>query len=137
VDQRAAIDGREIRGAQALVAVLILAGFVFGWPVLVFVAGVLSAIGAFVGPHVNPMHVIYRRAMAQHLDDPRVWEAPSAVRALDVMGTVLCGIAVVTFVLGVAPLGWLFALAEAAIAAVAASTGYNAALLVRDRLRRS
>jgi hypothetical protein len=116
---------------------LILGGFVFQWPVLVFVAGVLSALGAFVGPQVNPMHVIYRRAMAPHLDDPRVWEAPSAVRALDVMGAVLCGVATVAFVAGIDLIGWLLALAEAAVAAVAASTGFNTALIVRDRLRRN
>lgn len=132
-----AIDGREVRGAQALVAVLILTGFVFGLPVLVAVAGILCAIGAFVGPHANPMHAIYRAAMAPHLDDPRVYEAPTAVKALDLLGAALCAVAILAFILGIGLIGWLVALIEAAIAVVCASTGFNAAVMVRDRLRRS
>ncbi len=135
--EAAAIDGREVRGAQAVIAVLILGGFVFRIPVLVPLAGILSAIGAFIGPHANPMHAIYRAAMAPHLDDARVWESPSAVRALDLLGAALCGVASVAFLLDIGIIGWLVALAEAAVAAVAAGTGINAAVMLRDRLRRT
>lgn len=132
----AAIDARELRLGQGAIAVLVLSAFVFGLPILVAAAAVVSALGAVVGPHANPVHAAFRSLAAPRLGPPRMWESPAAVRALDACATVLCGVATLAFAGGIDLIGWLLALVSAAIAVVAATTGVNAAVALRDRFRR-
>lgn len=132
----AAIDGRELRLGQGAVSVLLLGGFVFRLPALVVVAFAVSGAGAVLGPHANPVHAAFRAAIAPRARAPRAWEAPAAIRALDTLAAALCGLAILAFLIGAGPLGWLLALVEATVAAVAAATGANAAVMLRERLRR-
>ena len=132
----AAIDGRELRLGQGVISVLLLGGFVFRLPALVAVAAVVSAIGAVLGPHANPVHAAFRAAIAPRARAPRGWEEPASIRALDTLAALLCGLATLAFVAGIGAIGWLLALGEAAVAAVAAATGLNAAVMLRERLHR-
>jgi hypothetical protein len=132
----ASVDGRELRAAQGVVAVILLGAFVFRLPWLVPVVAVVTVAGAVLGPHANPLHVAYRTVVAPRIAPPRVHEEPAAVRALDGLAAAACGLATLAFAGGLYGAGWVVALAEAAVAAVAASTGANAAVALRDRLRR-
>jgi hypothetical protein len=132
----AAIDGRELRLGQGVVTVLLLGGFVFRLPPLVVAAAVVSAPGALLGPSANPIHAMFRATIAPRARAPRAWEAPASIRALDTMAALLCGLASLAFLIGAGPLGWLLALVEAAVAVTAAATGVNAAVMLRERLRR-
>jgi Domain of unknown function (DUF4395) len=131
-----AVDEREVRTAQAAVGVLLLGAFVFRVPELVVGVTVVLAIGALFGPRVNGFHVAYRAVLRSRLTAPSPVIAPHAVRALDVLGTVLLLIACAAFGVGIDAIGWLFTLIEAVVAIIQATTGYNAGLDVLDRMRR-
>ena len=57
------------------------------------------------------------------------------MRALDLLGGGLLVVASLAFVVGIDLIGWFFVLVEAGIAAVAATTGVNAAHALLEQLR--
>jgi Domain of unknown function (DUF4395) len=131
-----AVDERQVRTAQAAVGVLLLGAFVFRLPELVVGVTVVLAVGAVFGPRLNGFHVAYRAVLGSRRSAPADVVAPHAVRALDVLGTVLLLIACAGFAVGIDAIGWLVTLIEAAVAIIQATTGYNAALDLLDRIRR-
>jgi hypothetical protein len=131
----APIDEREVRAVQGAIAVLLLAAFVFRIPLLVTGIAVVVLVGAAFGPRFNGLHVAYRTLVAPRLREAREWVDPTAVRVLDVLATALLLVAAAAFAVGIDGLGWLFALAEAAVAVVEATTGYNAAVELYERVR--
>jgi hypothetical protein len=131
-----AIDEREVRTAQAAVTVLLLGAFVFRLPGLVVAVTVVLAIGGIFGPRFNGFHVAYRAVLGPRLPTPYHVVPPHAVRALDVLGTLVLLLACAAFFVGIDAIGWFFTLIEAAVAIVQATTGYNAALELLDRIRR-
>jgi hypothetical protein len=131
----APIDEREVRAVQGALAVLLLAAFVFRLPLLVTGIAVVVLIGAALGSRFNGFHLVYRTVVAPRLRAPRAWVEPAAVRMLDALATALLLVAAAAFAVGIDGIGWLFALAEAAVAVVEATTGYNAALELYERVR--
>ena len=130
------VDERVVRAGQSVIAVLLLAGFVFQWPWLVPLAGAVVGIGALWGPSANPLWVAMTRALGSRLGAPQeVVPVPDA-RALDVLAAGLLGFATLCLIVGAQPLGWLLALLEAGVAAIAASTGFNAATALQERLHK-
>jgi hypothetical protein len=130
------IDGREVRATQGATAILLLAGFVFGWPWLAAAVAIVVTVGAAVGPNANLFGAAYRAVVGPRLSRPGPVEDVAGVRALDLLGAALLVPAVLAFLIGIDPLGWLLALIEAAVAAVFATTGANAAARLAERIRR-
>jgi hypothetical protein len=116
------IDARGDRLVQALVGVVLLAAFVFRVPVVVPIVAILLGISAAVGVRANPFHRAFTSWVLPRLgpDDATVGE--QVVRGQDAFGAGLLGIAALAFFIGVPSVGWLFVLAEAVIAVVAATT---------------
>jgi hypothetical protein len=131
----APIDERELRAVQGALGILLLAAFVFRIPLLVTGLAIVVVIGAAFGSRFNAFHVVYRTVVGPRLEPARAWVAPIAVRMLDVLAAALLLIAAAAFAVGIDGIGWLFALAEAAVAVVEATTGYNAALELYERVR--
>jgi Domain of unknown function (DUF4395) len=131
-----AIDERELRAAQGTIAVLLLGAFVFRVPVLALGIAVVVALGAAFGSRVNAFHAAYRAAVGPRLQPPVEVVAPDAVRALDALAAALLLLGSAAFAIGVDAVGWILVLVEAAVATVEATTGYNAALALLERLRR-
>jgi Domain of unknown function (DUF4395) len=130
------LDERELRASQAAVAVLLLGAFVFQVPPLVVGVTVVVAIGAAFGPRWNVFHRVYRAVVGPRLQPPRAIAAPAAARVLDTLATALLLLACGAFAVGIDGIGWFFALIEAAVATVEATTGYNAAADLYERIRR-
>jgi hypothetical protein len=129
------IDEREVRSAQAAVGVLLLGAFVFRVPPLVAGVTVVVAIGAAVGPAANAFHAVYRAVVGPRLKPPEETVPTGDARALDLLATGLLLLACAAFLVGIDVLGWFFTLVEAAIAVVTATTGFNAANAILERLR--
>jgi hypothetical protein len=130
-----AIDEREVRSAQAAVGVLLLGAFVFRVPPLVAGVAVVVAIGAAVGPGANALHAVYRAVIGPRLKPPEETVPAGDARALDILATGLLILACAAFVVGIDVLGWFFTLVEAAIAVVTATTGFNTATAILERIR--
>lgn len=129
------VDEREFRAAQAAVGVLLLGAFVFRMPELVYVVTVVVGAGALLGARVNLFHAAYRAVVGPRLKPAEDTVPLSEVRALDLLGGGLLVVASLAFVVGIDLIGWFFVLVEAGIAAVAATTGVNAARALLEQLR--
>jgi hypothetical protein len=129
-------DERAVRAAAGVLAVWLLAAFVFRRPVLVYVATAAEAIGAIAGPQSSPLHLAYRSLIGARLPPGQHRVASTAVRAQHVLAVALLALASLSFLIGIGLVGSLATLAEAGVAAVAATTGFNAATALRDRLDR-
>jgi hypothetical protein len=133
--QAPSVDEREFRAAQAAVGVLLLAAFVFRMPEIVYVVTVVVAVGALLGARFNLFHAAYRAAVGPRLKPAVDTVPPADVRALDILATGLLVVASLAFVVGIDLIGWFFALVEAGVAAVAATTRVNAARALLEQLR--
>jgi hypothetical protein len=129
-------DAREVRAVQGAVGLLVLAAFVFRAPWLVVVTFLIVAAGGVAGTRAHPFHSLYRTLVAPRLRAASAVEEARDVRALDLLATTLLGIASLALVASAGVIGWLFALGEAGVATVAASTGINLAADLRDRVFR-
>lgn len=132
----AALDPRARRFAQGIEAVVLLGGFVFRQPVALPVIAVCAALGAAFGPGANPICGIWTVLVAPRLDPPVVHEGPDAQRADDRLATAVVGLATLLWLMGLGGLGWLLGLGQAAVGAIAASTGAAVALWLWTRLTR-
>jgi len=131
------VDERAARLVQGVVAVVLLASFVFAWGWGVPLVALVVAVGAVRGPGGNPLHLLVARTGVLRGAPPTGEVMPGAgVRALDLVATALLGVATLFLLVGFEPLAWVMSLGEAAIAAIAASTGYNVAAAILDRARR-
>lgn len=132
------VDARTDRVAQGTVGVALLAAFVFRIPWLVPGLSLLLAVGALAGPRANALHRALERWVTPRLPAPSS-AAPDdtvavpTVRAQDALAAAILAVASVAFLLGIALVGWVLALAEAVIAIIAATTRIH----VGDRLRRA
>ena len=134
-----AVDDREFRVVQGILAVGLLAAFVFGLPWIVPVATVVTGLGALFGPAGNPLHAGYRALLGRReIGNARPLPpvAESSVRTLDLLATGLLALASLGLGVGISGIGWLVALVEAVVAAIAAFTRYNVATALREQLRR-
>jgi hypothetical protein len=129
-------DERELRAAQAIEAVLLFGAFVFRLPLLVAAVAVVVGLGAAFGPRANAFHLVYRLAVDARVKPSGLWVAPVAARSLDLVAFVLLLIALGGFALDLDGAAWVPTLIVAIVAAVAATTSYNAALALYERVRR-
>ncbi len=117
---------------QGSVGVLLLAAFVFGFPLIVLVVGVVLAVGAAVGPRANPFHLAFARLLAPRLAPGGALVDPLTIRRQDALVAGLCAVALLGFGLGIGPLGWLIVIGAAIVAIFAATTRIH----LGDKLRR-
>lgn len=130
------VDERVVRVAQGVVAVVLLAAFVFALAWVVPLVAAVTAVGAVRGPDANVVHLLAGRIARRRAAPAGALVPAEGSHALDLVAAAALGVASVFLVVGLEPLAWVCTLAEAAVAAVAASTGYNAAATLLDRLQR-
>ncbi len=130
-----AIDSRADRTAQGLVAVVLLAAFVFRQIWIVPVLAVLVGAGAAFGPGGNPFLRLFEGFISPRISKPTTFEQPATVRSQDILAVALLGLASVAVLISLNVVAWIVALAEAGIAVIAATTGVHVGVVVRDRIR--
>ncbi len=130
------VDARADRAVQGTVAVATLSAFVFHQAWVIPVVGVVVGAGALMGPAGNPIFRIFDGLVAPRLSPAASVEAASTLRAQDVLGVAVLGLATVCLLIDLGGVAWIVALVEAGIAAVAATTGVHLGVLARDQLRR-
>jgi len=116
------VDARGDRLVQGLVGVLLLAAFVFRVPAVVPIIAILLGLSAAIGVRANPFHLVFTRWVLPRLGDGAATVAEQTIRGQDAFAAGLLGIASLAFLIDIPGLGWLFVIAEAVIAVVAATT---------------
>lgn len=129
------IDSRADRAAQGVVAVVLLAAFVFRQMWVIPVLAVLVGAGAAFGPIGNPFIRLFTAFVAPRLTAPKTFEDPGTLRAQDVLAVALLGVAILALLISLNVVAWIVGLAEAGVAATAATTGVHVGVAVRDRIR--
>lgn len=118
-----AIDPRGPRTNQAVLAVGLLAGFLFAWWYVAPIFAVVLAPGALLGPRFGPVLRLYAAVIRPRLAPPGELEDPRPPRFAALLGTVFLVVATIAFALGATIVGWALTLAVAVLAALAALTG--------------
>lgn len=116
------VDARGDRLVQGLVGVLLLAAFVFRVPTVVPIVAILLGLSAAVGARANPFHLAFTRWVLPRLGAGDATVPEQTIRGQDAFAAGLLAIASLGFFIGIPGLGWLFVIAEAVIAVVAATT---------------
>jgi hypothetical protein len=130
------VDARGDRLAQGLVGVVLLGAYVFGLPWLVPFVALVCLAGALLGPHGDPLFLLYIRLVAPRLG-PADNEVPAeAIRAQDAVLAAIGAAATLLFLLGATPFGWVLAIAGAIVAIVAATTGVHLGEVALHRFMR-
>jgi hypothetical protein len=134
-DDAGAPDAFALRFEQALVSVVLLAGFVFRivW-VLPVVALVIA--GALLGPTTDGPRRLYQALFGERSAVGHPAEPPALTRLTRLVELGLLAVAMLFVLAGAAGFGWVFALAAAAITLIGSTTGVNLVALVRDRRKR-
>ena len=96
-----------------------------------------SGAGALLGPAGNPFHRIFGALVAPRLSPAGPSVPAATIRAQDVLAAALLGAATLCILIGLGGVAWIVTLAEAGVAAVAATTGVHLGVVVRDRIRRA
>lgn len=129
------VDSRADRTAQGIVAVVLLAAFVFRQIWVVPVLAVLVGAGAAFGPGGNPFLRLFTGFVSPRISKPANFEDPTTVRVQDVLAVALLGVAILAVLISLNVVAWIIALVEAGIAVVAATTGVHVGVTARDRIR--
>jgi hypothetical protein len=116
------VDARGDRLVQGLVGVLLLAAFVFRVPAVVPIVAILLGLSAAVGLRANPLHLAFTHWVLPRLGAGDATVPEQTIRGQDAFAAGLLAIASLGFFIGIPGLGWLFVIAEAVIAVVAATT---------------
>jgi hypothetical protein len=128
---------RALRFEQAIVTIALLAGFVFGIPLVILVVAVVLGAALVAGPKANVLGRAYEKLFPANTRLRRVPVEPASLtrvtRAIEV-GLLLVASLFVAF--GAHGLAWTFALPVAAITGLAATTGINVVAFVYDRSAR-
>ena len=125
-------DARGDRIVQALVGVLLLAGFVFREPIIVPILGFVLFLGAIRGPVSNPFHRAYAAWLRPRLHSDGGAIDAQTIRAQDAFAAILLAVASLAFAVGLSGFGWFLAVVEGVIAVLAAtSLGHLGAQLTR------
>ncbi len=117
------IDPRGPRFNQAMIAALLVGGFVVDWEPIVPAVGVILALGAALGPRFGPFLALYAYIIRPRLGPPAELEDPRPPRFAATLGVVVLAAATGAFLAGAAIVGWILALVVAFLAGLAASTG--------------
>jgi hypothetical protein len=118
------IDPRGHRFGAGLSALILVIAFVAQVPLLVGVALLSIGTSAAFGLRFSIYGAIWRRIVKVFSLPPTTPEHEYPPRFAQTLGSVALSLSLVAFVLGAAPLGWLFALAVAGLQGVLAATGY-------------
>ena len=118
------IDPRGHRFGAGVSAILLIGAFLTGATWLVPIVLLSIGVSAAFGLKYSIYGVVWRR-IAKTLALPKVEpEHEYPPRFAQVLGSVALTLALISFVLGVTTLGWLFVLAVAALQTLLATTGY-------------
>lgn len=117
------IDARGPQFNQAVLAVALLVGFVLQWGWVIPVWAVVLFLGAAFGPRYGPFLRLFAGVIKPRLGPPRKVEDPRPPRFAASLGVVFLGAASVALAAGNGALAWVLALAVAALAGLAATTG--------------
>lgn len=130
-----AVDARALRFEHSVVALCLLAGFVFDLPAVIPVLAVLLGVGAAFGARADVLGRLYARLLAPRLGpDPR--ERATVARFGRLVAVAVLSIATAVLAVGIEGLAWAVVLLLAFVDAVAATTGFNAVAVLHDRLVR-
>ena len=132
--ERGRIDARSVRFEQAVVAVLLLGGYVFGIIWVIPGVAVTLAVGLGFGARANPFSRVYEIVLAQRLKPSTATEPATGVRFSELFAVISLSLATLLFAAHLNGLAWLIALAEAGICALHAGTGLSVDAAIRDRL---
>lgn len=117
------IDPRGPRLNQAVLASVLLGGFVLDWRWVIPTWAVVLGLGAVLGARYGPVLRIYKQLVAPRLGSPTHLEDPRPPRFAATVGTVFLALATVALLAGSPAVAWGLALVVAALAALAAATG--------------
>jgi Domain of unknown function (DUF4395) len=117
------IDERAPRFNQAVVGIVALLGAVFGWPLAWALMGAQLLIGLTLGRRLCITCVAYFVLVQPRLGEGRL-EDSRPPRLANMMGTVFLGGAAIAWWLGFPAVGTVLGLLVAALALLAASTGF-------------
>ncbi|MCU1456791.1 MAG: hypothetical protein JWL73_883 [Actinomycetia bacterium] len=115
-------DTRMYRFDQGALAILLIAGFVFGIVWVIPLCAVIFAIGPIFGPANGPFLRLFHTVVRPRLG-PTVLEDSRPPRFAALLSVVILAVASVFALLGADALAWVLALAVAVAAAVSATTG--------------
>ena len=87
--------------------------------------GVLVGAGAAFGPAGNPFLRLFAAFVSPRLSTPSTFEDPATVHVQDVLAVALLGAATLALLISLNVVSWVIALAEAGVAATAATTGVH------------
>jgi hypothetical protein len=118
------IDPRGHRFGAGVSAVLLIAAFLTGTPWVVAVVLVSIGVSAAFGLRWSIYGAIWRRIVKVARLGPAEPEHEYPPRFAQVLGSVALTLSLVAFALGATMLGWVFALAVAALQTLLATTGY-------------
>jgi uncharacterized protein YggT (Ycf19 family) len=130
------VDARADRVVQGAIAVVTLAAFVFRAVWVVPVLAVVLGVGAAIGPSGNPFHRLFAGAVAPRLSPVRTTVPAATVQAQDGLAVALLALATLFLLIQLGGIAWIVALAEAGVAAVAATTRVHLGVTALERLRR-
>jgi hypothetical protein len=130
------VDGRADRVVQGTIAVVTLGAFVFRAVWVIPVLAVMLGVGAAIGPAGNPFIRLFAGLIAPRLGPAETTVPAATIRAQDGLAVALLGVATLFLVIGLGGIAWIVALAEAGVAAVAATTGVHLGVTLLDRLTR-
>jgi hypothetical protein len=125
-------DARALRFEQAVVTVALLAGFVFGVPLVIPVVALLLGAAVVAGARANAFFQVYD-ALFGRQGSVRIGETIALARRTRIVEAGLLLVATVFVLVDLAGLAWVFALPVAAITGLGATTGIDLVALVRDR----
>jgi hypothetical protein len=117
------IDSRGPRFNQAMIAALLLGGFLLDWEPVVPAAAAILALGAALGPRFGPFLALYAHVIRPRLGPPTELEDPRPPRFAATLGVAVLAGSTVAFLAGAPVAGWALALLVAFLAGLAASTG--------------
>jgi hypothetical protein len=117
------IDPRGPRFNQAMIAALLLVGFVLDWEPIVVAVATILVLGAALGPRFGPFLALYAYAIRPRLGPPAELEDPRPPRFAATLGAVVLAASTVAFLADAEVVGWVLALLVAFLAGLAASTG--------------
>jgi hypothetical protein len=130
------VDARADRVVQGAIAVVMLGAFVFRAAWVIPVLAVVVGVGAVAGPAGNLLHRLFAAFATPRLSAPQAVVPAPTVQAQDLLAAALLVFATLCLLITLGGIAWIVALAEAGVAAVAATTRVHLGVVLRDRLKR-
>ena len=134
--QRQPVDARGMRFEQGVVAVAILAGFVFRVPWVLPALAAILVTATFGGPRLNLLLRIYDALLARRMGTPVLLEDGDEARIADLIRVGMLVAATVALLVDLGGIAWIIALVQAFVSALRATAGIHLGAGVYDRFRR-